>query len=185
MGTSDVHHALERLTRKLEELAIPYAVCGGMAVNAHGYERTTTDVDVLLTAAGLAKFKAHALGLRWIEKFAGSRGVRDAERRVPIDFLLAGGIPGDGVPRGVEFPDPAVAAIEINGKRFLTLARLIEMKLAAGLSLPQRLQDHADVIALIRANHLGEHFAADLHTFVHERYIELWRSARMRDPQAE
>ncbi|MGB3967644.1 MAG: hypothetical protein WBO45_13015 [Planctomycetota bacterium] len=62
MGTSDVHVALARVTKKLDELGIPYAVCGGLAVNAHGYERTTTDVDLLVTAEGLAKFKAHSLG---------------------------------------------------------------------------------------------------------------------------
>jgi len=53
MGTSDVHQALTRVTQKLEELAIPYAICGGMAVNAHGYQRTTTGVDLLLTPEGM------------------------------------------------------------------------------------------------------------------------------------
>ena len=38
MGTSDVHITLARLTRQLEALQIPYAVCGGMALNAHGYQ---------------------------------------------------------------------------------------------------------------------------------------------------
>ena len=49
MGTSDVHLAADRLCQKLDELAIPYAICGGLAVNAHGHQRATTDVDVLLT----------------------------------------------------------------------------------------------------------------------------------------
>ena len=49
MGTSDVHQALARITTRLEQRGIPYAVGGGMAVNAHGHRRTTTDVDVLLT----------------------------------------------------------------------------------------------------------------------------------------
>ena len=38
MGTSDVHITLARLTRQLQALQIPYAVCGGMALNAHGYQ---------------------------------------------------------------------------------------------------------------------------------------------------
>ena len=149
MGTSDVHMALERVTRKLDELEIPYAVCGALAVNAHQHQRATTDVDLLLTPAGLAKFKLHALGLGWLEKFPGSRGVRDMERRVPIDFLVTGGFPGDGTPRGVVFPDPAEAAIDINGRKYLTLAKLVELKLASGLSAPDRLKDFADVIAPI------------------------------------
>jgi hypothetical protein len=178
MGTSDVHMALERVTCKLEELDIPYAVCGALAVNAYNFQRATTDVDLLLTAEGLAKFKAHALGLGWLEKFPGSRGVRDMDKRVPIDFLLTGGIPGDGTPHGVVFPDPAEVAIEINGRKFLSLSKLVELKLASGLSAPDRLKDFADVIALIRANELGEHFADALHPYVQPKYRELWGFAQ-------
>lgn len=178
MGTSDVHLALERVVKTLDELRIPYAICGGMAVNAHGHRRTTDDVDLLLTAEGLAKFKANALGRGWIEKFPGSRGVRDADRRVPIDVLVSGGIPGDGTPRGIVFPDPTEAVIEREGKRYLTLQKLIELKLASGLSAPDRLQDFADVIALIRANQLGAQFGDALHRYVQPKYRELWGYAQ-------
>ncbi len=178
MGTSDVHLAADRLCQKLDELAIPYAICGGLAVNAHGHKRATNDVDVLLTAEGLARFKQNALGLGWLEKFAGSRGVKDTDRNVPIDFLITGGIPGDGTPRGVTFPDPAFVAIEMEGKRYLSLAKLIEMKLASGLSAPDRLQDFADTIQVIRANRLGEHFADQLHPYVQPKYRELWGYAQ-------
>ena len=184
MGTSDVHIALARLTKRLEELQIPYAVCGGMALNEHGYQRATTDIDVVLTAEGLAAFKANALGRGWVEKFPGSRGVRDAETKVPIDFLITGGIPGDGTPRGVVFPDPAAVAIELNGRKYVSLATLVEMKLASGMS-PGRLSDLGDVIQLIRRNGLGEHFAASMHPAVHTKYLEIWRVAQLPDPQAE
>jgi len=185
MGTSDVHVALARVTKRLEELGIPYAVCGGMALNAHGYRRATTDVDVLVTAEGLKKFKENSLGLGWLEKFPGSRGVRDAERRVPIDFLVTGGIPGDGTPRGVTFPDPAAVAIEIAGAKYVSLAKLIEMKIASGLSSPHRLLDFNDAMQLIRINGLGEHFGDQLHPYVRDKYLELWRYAQVRDPQSE
>ena len=52
MGTSDVHVALARVTKRLEELGIPYAICGGMALNAHGYKRATGDVDVRASTEG-------------------------------------------------------------------------------------------------------------------------------------
>jgi len=185
MGTSDVHVALARVTKRLEELGIPYAVCGGMALNAHGYQRATTDVDVLVTAEGLKKFKDHSLGLGWFEKFPGSRGVKDAERRVPIDFLVTGGIPGDGTEHGVTFPDPAAVAIEIAGAKYVSLAKLIEMKIASGLSSPHRPRDLDDAIQLIRINGLGEHFADQLHPYVRDKYLELWRYAQIRDPHAE
>jgi len=178
MGTSDVHLAADRLCQKLEELGIPYAICGGLAVNAHGHRRNTTDIDVLLTPAGLQQFKAKALGLGWLERFAGSRGVKDTDRGVPIDILVTGGIPGDGKARGVAFPDPAAVAVEVAGKQYLSLGKLIELKLASGLSAPDRLQDYADVISLIRANHLGEHFADPLHPYVQPKYRELWGYAQ-------
>lgn len=185
MGTSDVHVALARVTQKLEELQIPYAVCGGMAVNAHGLRRATEDVDLLLTTEGLAKFKANALGLGWLEKFPGSRGVRDTQNRVSIDILVTGGIPGDGTPHGVVFPDPAAVAIEHAGRKYVSLATLIEMKLASGLSTTHRPRDFDDVIRLITANRLGEHFGDQLHPFVRAKYVECWRAAQIRDPEQE
>lgn len=178
MGTADVQLAAKKIAAKLEELGIPYAICGGLAVTAHGHERTTRDVDVLVTAEGLQRFKAEALGRGWLERFPGSRGVRDMERRTPVDFLLAGGLPGDGQDRGLRFPDPAAAAVEIEGKRFVSLARLIELKLASGMTVPDRPRDLDDVIQLIRANSLGEDFAAQLHAEVQAKYRELWGYAQ-------
>jgi hypothetical protein len=72
-GTSDVHQALAGVTDKLDELGIRYAICGGRAVNAHGHQRVTTDVGLLLTRAGHARFNAAAIGSGWVEKFPGSR----------------------------------------------------------------------------------------------------------------
>ena len=56
-GKDEVHKTMRRPVRRLEKANIPYAIMGGMAVNAHRYERTTRDVDVLLTAAGLEEFR--------------------------------------------------------------------------------------------------------------------------------
>jgi hypothetical protein len=166
------------VTKRLEELQIPYAVGGGMALNAHGYERATTDVDLVVTGDGLAEFKARSLGLGWLEVFPGSRGVRETDNRVKIDFLITGGNPGDGRPCGVTFPDPVAAAIEIEGARFVSLAKLIEMKLACGLSAPDRPRDFDDVIQLIRCNRLGEHLTSELHSYVHAKYRDLWAFAQ-------
>ena len=77
-----------------------------MALNAYGYPRVTNDVDVLLTPAGLEAFKENHLGLGYVQKFPGSKGLRDTENGVPIDFVLAGDFPGDGLPKPVAFPDP-------------------------------------------------------------------------------
>src|SRR5947209_6278886 len=54
--TDAVHQTMAHVVEKLEQAGIPYAIVGGMAVNAYQYQRTTGDVDVLLTAAGFADF---------------------------------------------------------------------------------------------------------------------------------
>lgn len=183
MGTSNVQLAAERLVAKLDELAIPYAICGGLAVFAHGHERMTKDVDVLLTADGLRRFREAALGLGWLERFPGSRHVRDTVQNVPVDVLLAGGHPGDGVPRGVVFPDPERAGILLAKKRVLALPHLIELKIASGMHAPDRLQDFADVLALIRVQALPLAFGDGLHAEVQAKWQELWHLAQR--PQHE
>src|SRR5688572_14409347 len=55
-GTDRVHETMRRVADRLESAGIHYAIVGGMAVNAHGHERTTKDVDFLLTADGLDAF---------------------------------------------------------------------------------------------------------------------------------
>lgn len=179
LGTSDVHIAMERVVARLDELGIPYAICGAMAVCVHGLKRATDGVNVLLTPDGLAQFKAHALGRGFVEKFPGSRGVKEAETKVQIDFLLTGGVPGDGVMRGMTFPDPKDVAIENAGKWYVDLATLVGMKVASAMTTRDRWRDWDDVIRLIRANELGEHFADGLHPYVREKYRELWRDAQL------
>ena len=52
-----VHQTMRRVAAALEQAHISYAVMGGMAVNAHGHQRTTGDVDFLLTPQGFAEFR--------------------------------------------------------------------------------------------------------------------------------
>jgi hypothetical protein len=61
-GKNPVHQTMRRAAHRLERVGIPYAVVGGMAVNAHRYQRTTADVDLLLTADGLAAFRRRFVG---------------------------------------------------------------------------------------------------------------------------
>jgi hypothetical protein len=50
---------------------------------------------------------------------------------------------GDGFPKPVSFPDPQEAAVEIGGIRVITLERLIELRLASGMTAAHRLRDLA------------------------------------------
>src|SRR5438309_1195010 len=93
---SAVHAALRRITTRLRELNIPYAVVGGMAMFYHGFRRFTEDVDILVTRPALAEIHRRLDGLGWVPPFQGSKHLRDAESGVKIEFLVTGDFPGDG-----------------------------------------------------------------------------------------
>jgi hypothetical protein len=181
MGDADVQRALERLARVLDDKGIPYAIVGALALNEWGYRRVTVDVDVLLTPDGLRTLKAAVLGLGYVEKFPGSRGLRDTVAGVDIDVLLAGEYPGDGKPKPVVFPDPAEVAVRGRRVALLPLAKVIELKLASGISAPHRLKDLADVLELVRALSLPREMADSLDPSVRAKYDELWHAAQTAD----
>jgi hypothetical protein len=180
MGEAEVQKAMAKLVDLLDRDGIPYAVIGAMALNEFGYRRVTVDVDVLLTPPGLAAFKARHLGRGYVEKLPGSRGMRDAEHGVDIDVVLAGSYPGDGKPKPVVFPDPARAAERGARVALLPLPTLIELKLASGLTAPDRLKDLADVQEVIRIGALPRALAGDLNPFVRDKYLELWHAVQQR-----
>lgn len=173
MRTDAVHRTLREVTRRLEELGIPYAVAGGMALVAHGYDRTTVDVDILVTADGLKATHEHLAGRGFVPPFDGSRNLRDAETGVRVEFLVAGQFPGDGKPKPVAFPPPEQVAVAIDGIRYVSLPKLIELKLASGLSHPGRLRDLADVQELIRILKLPVAFGDQLDESVRAKFHEL------------
>jgi hypothetical protein len=173
---------MERLARKLDELGIPYAVIGAMALNEWGYRRVTVDVDILVTAEGLSRLKGEALGRGYVERVPGGRGLRDAVAGVDVDFVLTGEYPGDGQPKPVAFPDPEEAAVRGERVALLPLVKLIELKLASGISAPHRLRDLADVLELIRILALPRETAESLDPSVRAKFDELWQAARSADP---
>jgi hypothetical protein len=175
---SAVHKALQKITTKLEEMSIPYAVVGGMAMFFHGYRRFTEDVDILVTPEGLKIIHDRLEGLGYLPPFAGSKQLRDTENGVRIEFLVAGQYPGDGQPKPVAFPPPEQARCVIQGIAFLTLPRLVELKIASGMTAPGRLRDLGDVEALIQQLHLPQDFADQLHPYVQDKYKELWKGVQ-------
>lgn len=179
-----VHRSLRKITTKLEEMDIPYAVAGAMALVAHGYDRTTVIVDVLVPADTLSRVHAGLDGFGYLPPFVGSKSLRDTETGVRIDFLVAGRFPGDGKPKPVAFPDPSTASVEIDGIRFLSLERLIELKLASGMTNAGRIKDLADVQELIRVLRLDAGLSNRLDACVRPKYAELWNAvASTRDSE--
>ncbi len=183
MKDDPVFHTLKTITQRLAELKIPYCVAGGMALVAHGYDRTTVDVDLLVTQENLAIVHQNLEGRGYVRPFAGSKNLRDTSSNVRIEFLIAGQFPGDGKPKPVAFPDPAAASVDIDGIQYLGLPRLIELKLASGMTAAHRLKDLADVQELIRVLKPPREFVNQLNPYVRDKFLELWTAIQQAPPE--
>ena len=94
---------------------------------------------------------------------------------VKIEFLITGGFPGRWqAPSPPLPPDPAQVAVELDGRKYVSLTTLIELKLASGMTSPHRLKDVADVQELIKALRLPIDFADQLNPYVQAKFRELW-----------
>ncbi len=175
---SAVHTSLQRIAKRLNDLGVPYAVVGGMAMFLHGYRRFTEDVDILVTRDGLKTIHEKLEGLGYLPPFAGSKNLRDTDSGVRIEFLIAGGYPGDGLPKPVSFPDPDSVFIEQDGIRVVNLPTLVQLKLASGTA-PGRRKDLGDVQEVIRILRLTESLADQLDASVRGMYLQLWREVQM------
>jgi hypothetical protein len=179
-GKDEVHKTMRRLVKRLERAGIPYALMGGMAVNAHKYQRTTGDVDLLLTPEGFAEFKRRYVPRNYQTLPNRARRLVDKENSITVDFLLTGLFPGSGRPGPIAFPDPRDVSEVIQKYRVLDLRTLIQLKLAA-----RRYRDFGDVVELIRFNNLDESFADRLHRSVRRDYIECLEEKRREDEYEE
>ena len=90
----------------LRDSGIAHTVCGGVAVCLHGYQRNTTDVDVIIQPFDMSQVKSLFMenGYVWDEsnkEFRSSSGIG-------IQFLLAGEKAGKGTE--VLIPEPVGGA---------------------------------------------------------------------------
>ena len=176
----DLYKALKNLADRLDKAKIPYALIGGMAMAQHGFVRMTEDIDILLTPEGLATFKNQALGRGYVLAFKGAaKTFRDADTGVRIEVITTGEYPGDGLPKPVSFPNPEDTAIEKGDFKVIGLEKLIELKLASGMTAPHRRRDLADAQDLIRTLRLEEEFAHKLDESVRDLYRQLWQETQI------
>ena len=182
MGAGTLNKTLTRLSSELDERGIDYMVIGAVALLAHGYPRFTEDIDLVMTEEGLGKFQEELIGLGYVPALPGAkkrlRSTADGVTIVTIEVMTTGEYPGDGKPKPVSMPAPAEASTEIDGVRFVTLEKLIELKLASGISAPDRLKDLADVQELIKIRKLAADFAQKLDPYVRTKYLELEEAVR-------
>ena len=148
LGKETLWDAAALCDRVLAGAAIPYSVCGGVAVCLHGYQRNTVDLDLVVRSEDADRVRQimQDAGLTWnadTKEFYTGSGIG-------VQFLIAGESAGRGYE--VKVPDPFgdenVETIE--GLTVLRLSKLIEMKLACGSANVRRThKDFADVVELI------------------------------------
>jgi hypothetical protein len=169
MGEGQLNNALSRLVADLNEHKIDYVVIGAIALMAYGYPRFTE----------AERFHRELVGLDYWPAFQGARKrLRSTRDGIPIEFISSGEFPGDGKPKPVSSPDPSEASVEIDGVKFPTLEKLVELKLASGMTAPDRLKDLADVQELIKIRGLSSEFAEALNPYVREKFLELFEAVQ-------
>ncbi len=177
MGEGILNETLRRLANDLENHGINYDVIDAIALNQHGYRRFTEDIDLLMTREGLEKFREELVGLGYRPAFEGAtKKFRTTQENVTVEIITSGEFPGDGKPKPVVFPNPNENQIEIDGVKTLTLEKLVELKLASGMTSPHRLKDLADVQELIKIKNLTISFAEKLNPFVRVKFLELQKA---------
>jgi hypothetical protein len=169
-----VWETLRRIAAELDQLEIPYAVVGRIALQHFGLQRSTEDVDVLVgSKRDLDTAHRNLLRRGYLRKSPKSRHLRDDVTRVRIAFLV-GEYPGDGKPKPVQFPQPQrVSEASEDDLRFVNLKTLIELELASAMTAPQRIKDRADVLNLIHVLKLGADFAENLDPYVRDEFRAL------------
>ena len=154
-GKGEVLETARRVTRAMKEAGVVGGVVGGVAVFLHGYERTTTDVDVFVEDSDALKQALEDAGFYWSD-----------ERR---EFYFADGVvPVQVLTKDVVIPPGGYS--EIDGIRVIRLADLLSMKIDSGTKEFKRTKDIADVIALIELVGLDGRMTAKLHPSVQAEY---------------
>jgi hypothetical protein len=164
-GSTNIEKTLLKALKVLKLFGIPHYVCGGFAVQEHGYPRFTIDVDIIVPDVKIAREKLCMNGFK--ANPGSNMTVTDRETKVEIDVLPGGGKVGPGP---VSFPMPSKVS---DKPQVLTLPELISLKLSSSIGSPiDRAQDYADAIKLIQVNHPPREWAVD--PSVRELYQTLW-----------
>jgi hypothetical protein len=153
----------------LHQHQIRGAIIGGIAVVLNGHLRTTRDVDVWVADR--------------LDAFADI--LRDAGATyepVKREFLL-NGIAIHLVPDDLAQPEPR-QLLDIDGITTIALADLINMKIRSGLRNLSRAQDIADVVGLIRQQHLSKEFAAKIDKKYRADFRKLVDAALPKEPKS-
>ena len=163
---SRIRQAIERLRGALGDSG--WVVVGGIAVNAHGYQRFTDDVDILVPAdhaqAVLDSLKRSRFR---IEGDASGFAARDPETRVRVDVLVT---ENDGDRAAVAHGE-AVDFGQGQELRVAPVGAIASMKLRP----PRQLRHRADVVELMKLPRNRRAALRYFHRFYPRQAAELGR----------
>src|SRR5258707_827919 len=88
-GSTNIEKTLIKAVKVLALFHIPHYVCGGFAVQEHGYPRFTVDVDIIVPDVQLAREKLCMNGSKG--NYGSNMTVMDRETKVEVDLRPSGG----------------------------------------------------------------------------------------------
>ena len=174
LGSEPIWESAFACHEALFRVSVPHAVVGGVAVCLHGYRRNTVDIDLLVRREDMETIRSALaeIGFEWdhdAHEFRSRVGV-------PVQLLAAGDRAGKGSEVLLPNPEDADVTVPIEGLPVLSLAALIESKLACGEGDPRRMhRDFADVVELIAVHGLDGSFARHLHETLRPAFRRLAR----------
>jgi hypothetical protein len=180
LGNESLWDVAARCHDLLTEAGIAYSVCGGVAVCLHGYQRNTTDLDLIIRSddSDAVRRVFTEAGYAWDSE---QSEFRTADG-IAIQFLIAGQKAGKGTEVFISEPMGDLNVEQLEGLSVVRLSRLIEMKIACGMSNLRRThKDFADVVELISIRNLDGSFAQFLHKSLRSTFRELVRNATASD----
>ena len=165
LGNAPLMQTAKKLAVVLARGDIPHVIVGGLAVQEHGYVRTTYDVDIVVPDIDEAR---DYLSIRGFQEVPGTTmKLKDRDNRVEVDLLPGGGFVGPAV-----LPLPVPQSVSAQ-PQFIDFAGLIEQKLSSYLGDKiNRLKDGGDVSELLKKARPPRDLP--VHEAVRNEYCRLW-----------
>jgi predicted nucleotidyltransferase len=156
---------LPQIVRDFDENNIKYCVVGGIAVNIYNYSRYTDDIDLIVSKKSFNLIEKVLIGSGYTFRPGSKKNLyyHAGPKKIAIDILIEGDKEGS-----VLIPNPKLVRMKIGGIWYLSLEKLIEMKLNAG-----RTKDYDDVSRLIEYNNLTKKYVNKLSKSVRTKFLEL------------
>ncbi len=144
---------LAKVSREAEKINLPFLLIGGYAVLAHGFVRTTGDIDFLVRKSQAADWQKLLEKLRFAVKFSGPTFLQfdpPPEEKLPVDLMFVSDENFDTM-----FSEAKQVESDSVNTKVVSLPHLFALKCHALKSRPHRaMRDIEDLVQLTRLNKL-------------------------------